>query len=398
MHSSSLHQSLEAELAANPDDLATHAAYADLLSEEGDARGEFIQAQIALEDPTLDTPQRLELRQREQQLLSSYHERWLGGLAPYCQRSIGAYQFRRGWLDTLDITRLDLRLARTLRDAPEARLLRDLAIGFIPSESHEEVHPDDGVPEEDSRPGLWPLVGSPNLANVRFLRIGQDQGDNAEDYNCHLVSAAIPLLLRGMPRLEEVRLFARGYDLSALFTLPTLKNLRVLQVNHCTGVYRLDLLANNPAFHHLTHLLCHPHALAWHDNRQQDEAAGFHPDEGYLPLAVVRPLLDSLADRPYLTHLRLRCSSMGDEGCSAIVQSGALKRLKVLDLRHGRISDAGAAILASCSDIRNLELLDLGANLISEEGAPLLLSLPIAVNVEAQHEADYEYLHEGDIE
>jgi uncharacterized protein (TIGR02996 family) len=39
---------LETALFDHPDDLATHMAYADLLREQGDPRGEFIQVQLAL--------------------------------------------------------------------------------------------------------------------------------------------------------------------------------------------------------------------------------------------------------------------------------------------------------------------------------------------------------------
>ena len=419
----SLHQALEAELAASPDDLATHAAYADLLSEEGDARGEFIQVQIFLEDPTLAPAERQRLQEREKQLLASYQERWLGPLAPFFHGQGVSFHFRRGWLHALDLPSISLPLARVLRDAHQARLLRELAIDSVTREEGSETHPDDSVPGNEGRPGGWPLVGSPNLANVRKFTFGKDVGDEQEDYHCTLFTMVVPELLRGMPRLEEAYLFATGYDLTDVFALPTLKNLRVLQVYHCSRVYRLDVLANNPALHHLTHLLCHPHALAWHDNRRQDEADGFRRDEGYLPLSVVRPLLAATdlssvprqgelfpelvappsPNLPRLTHLRLRVSSMGDEGCKEIVRSGVLKRLKLLDLRHGRITDQGARTLAECPDIRGLQMLDLGRNALSAEGVALIKALGVPCNVEKQHNegsgANEEvYLHEGDIE
>ena len=50
---SSLRAALEDAIAANPDDRAAHSAYADLLTEEGDPRGEFIAVQLALEDESL---------------------------------------------------------------------------------------------------------------------------------------------------------------------------------------------------------------------------------------------------------------------------------------------------------------------------------------------------------
>jgi uncharacterized protein (TIGR02996 family) len=400
MHSSrSLHQALEAELAANPDDLATYAAYADLLAEEGDARGEFIQVQIALEDPSLDAAERRRLQEREHQLLASYQDRWLGALAPYCREHGTRFSFRRGWLSQLEIGVISLSLSRLLRDAPEARLLRELEIRGTWRKEKIEIHPDDGVPEEEKeRPGFWPLAGAPNLANIRSVTLGEDDGDDWEEYSCSLNTAAIPLLLRSMPRLEEARLFANSYGLTEVLELPVLKELCLLQIHHCSRVYRLDVLANNPAMHHLTHLLCHPHALAWHDNRQEDEAAGFRKEEGYLPLSMIRSLLTS-PYLPRLTHLRLRGSSMGDEGCAEIVRSGILKRLKMLDLRHGRITDAGAEILAGSPDFRSLDFIDLGCNALSEAGSAMIAGLGISARVDNQHTTDEdEYLHEGDIE
>ena len=50
----SLREALEEALAASPDDLASHMAYADWLSEQpakaDQARGEFVRVQLALED------------------------------------------------------------------------------------------------------------------------------------------------------------------------------------------------------------------------------------------------------------------------------------------------------------------------------------------------------------
>ena len=64
-----LWSALEDSLAEDPDDLATHMAYADLLAEQGDPRGEFIQTQLALEDPGRSPEERKRLQQRERELL-----------------------------------------------------------------------------------------------------------------------------------------------------------------------------------------------------------------------------------------------------------------------------------------------------------------------------------------
>jgi uncharacterized protein (TIGR02996 family) len=359
-----LRQALEAALLADPDDVATHAAYADLLMEEGDPRGEFIQVQFALEDESRPGEERKRLRQREQELLQAHQHQWLGELAPillnenrddairseWGRGRLGEIRFRRGWPHHLHISYLSLRLARALRRAPQLRLLRELVIETVQAwDTAEMVQPEDHVPQNEHSIGLCPLVGSPFLANVRRLRLGEDQGDDYRAYNCWFHSTVVVDLLRGMPRLEELYLFANDFDLNELFALPTLSHLRVLQVYHGIQVHRLQILAENPAFQNLTHLLIHPHHVAESRFADADDEAGYLPHEGYLPLSVVRPLLHS-PNLPNLQHLRLRVSSMGDAGCEEIVRSGILRRLKTLDLRHGRITDEGARILAECPD------------------------------------------------
>src|SRR5262249_61214153 len=76
----SLRDWLEAALVEDHDDLATHRAYADYLQEQGDPRGEFIQVQLALEDPERTTEERRELERRERDLLTAHGRRWLGCL------------------------------------------------------------------------------------------------------------------------------------------------------------------------------------------------------------------------------------------------------------------------------------------------------------------------------
>src|SRR4051794_27599896 len=65
-----LREALEAALIENPDDVAAHMAYADLLSEDDDPRGEFIQVQLALEDEKLPVRERKQLERRERELLT----------------------------------------------------------------------------------------------------------------------------------------------------------------------------------------------------------------------------------------------------------------------------------------------------------------------------------------
>jgi uncharacterized protein (TIGR02996 family) len=422
-----IRQGLEEALIADPDDLAAHMAYADWLSEQDDpkdrARGEFIQVQLALEDESRPAAERRKLRVTESRLLEKHQREWLGELAPFLLDEyatpeeeqadvpagvrVKAFQFRRGWLDQLHLAHLSLSLARVLRRAPAAGLLRELVV----EEAHdyESAHqPTDGVPPAgDGAVAICPLVGSPALVNLRRLQLGPDQGDNYQDYSREFLSGSVVNLVRGMPKLEQLYLFANGFDLNGVFALRTLKKLRVLLVYHGQQVHRLQILAGNPAFAKLTHLLLHPHCLAWHRNGAHDEADDYRGEEGYLPLSVVRPLLRS-KHLTELTHLRLRVSSMGDEGCNEIVTSGILKRLRMLDLRHGRVTDAGARTLAQCPDVKRLEWLDLDRNGLTAEGVALVKGLGIPVRVDDQqtqrelHPREAylcpQYLNEGEFE
>jgi uncharacterized protein (TIGR02996 family) len=423
----SLLRSIGEALVADPDDLATYSALADLLLESGEeglaSRGEFIQVQLALEREGLGPQERSRLEEREDLLLEQHAREWLGELAPfliddqglteiarglYGFDRVGDAFFARGWLESLKINHLTLPLARALRRAPEARLLRGLEIEQVDDGSAETPHePADRIRQGEHSIGLCPLVGSPTLANLRVLRIGSVGADEYESFNCGIHSSVVPDLVRGAPKLEELSLHANGFDLSELFGLP-LSRLRVLRVYHVDRVHRLHILAENSSLGNLEQLLLHPHHIAWWRNASSDEEAGYREAEGYIPLSAVRFLLHS-PKLPRLRHLQLRVSSMGDEGCEEVVRSGILDRLKVLDLRHGRITDRGARILAGCPSIRNLERLDLDRNALSPQGVALIKGLGIEARVDSQHPApatpeefemseDDEYLYEGEFE
>ena len=100
-----------------------------------------------------------------------------------------------------------------------------------------------------------------------------------------------------------------------------------------------------------------------------------------------------------LRNLHLHVSDLGDEGCKDILESGILKRLKVLDLRYGCVHDEGAGTLADCPDIRNLERLCLANNELTETGEEVLHGLDIPVVCNSQYDVGSdEYLYMGDME
>lgn len=353
----SLRDALEAALVENPEDLATHYAYADYLQEQGDPRGEFIQVQLALEDPQRSEAERRKLQARSDELLNEHEREWLGILAddllangeglrrgwPWPNHST-EHHFARGWLDSLAfrsptdlVHRTDL--GSLLRSAPQTCLLRKLVLEY-----------DHGLVEA--------LLASPFLLNLRFLQMGRPMSAQIAPL---LASPLLAELIAKLPRIEELRLFAQEYDTARLFALPNLTSLRILQVYYLNRRHPLEVLASNAAAGNITHLLLHP----------QDGVDPYIDVHPHMDLTGVRALVNSRHLRN-LTHLELHRSDLGDVGCTEIVTSGILKRLKVLDLRHGEITDSGARILAGCPDLRRLELLDIERNALTQAGVDVL--------------------------
>src|SRR5262249_33834711 len=137
-----------------------------------------IQVQLALEDPALPAGERKKLQAREKKLLRTHRREWLGPLlAPPLLEGLRLsdyaftrpdeirFEFRRGWLDRLEVPALNGALARALREAPKARLLSELEMGNAA---------DDEFDGEDSPVSaiLALLSGAPLLPRLRRLRLG----------------------------------------------------------------------------------------------------------------------------------------------------------------------------------------------------------------------------------
>lgn len=406
----SLREGLEQALVENPDELANHMAYADYLTEQGDPLGEFIRVQLALEDAGRPAGERKKLGQQEKKLLAQHQRAWLGDLAPFLledplldgeeedeyERSIYSYTFRRGWLDTLRVSRPKVNFARALCRSPQARLVRSLEFADFTYE--DTFEPGDDVPEDIHYPFFYALSRCEHLTNVRTLLVGEmispKEDDQYLDYgpSCHVAGDGVVGPIKRMPKLEELRLLAHRVDTKQLFALKTLYNLRILHVDH-NHDYPLAQLAKNPSLANLTHLLLWPHA---------HEEQGEGDEKAYIQTAGVKAVVTSPALKS-LTHLRVRCSDMGDRGIKEIIDSGILKRLKWLDLRHGCVTDKGAQALAARPEVRGLEL-DLSHNSLTDAGVKALQAAGVRLKALQQWQPtgddwnDTQYLACGDVE
>jgi uncharacterized protein (TIGR02996 family) len=402
-----LREALEAAIAADFDDRAAHAAYADLLAEQGDPRGEFIQVQLALEDESRPAEERRRLRKRERQLLKSYQREWMGELAPLLldhawrthalrKDRAATYGLHRGWVVSVEVPELSGHFAEVLKTASIAKCLRRLDI----ASSYDDAFLSDAdMNAYVNRPirllsqARW--LGS--LTHFRYGEPGQDEIlpellEHGEVYEsaAHAADAVIDFVEQ-TPRLEELRLFCRVEERDeALFGMSTLTQLRVLQVHHC-HTYDLTRMARNPSLRNLEQVLFMPHAV-WPGGTS------------YLPRDEVLLFLRSPNVRK-LTRLQLRMSDMGDTGVEALIDTGLIRRLEVLDLRHGEVTDEGAQALAKAIPSGPLQRLDLQRNRLTPRGIAALeaLNLPV-LRTDYQQEPDEQghytdqYLYDGDWE
>jgi uncharacterized protein (TIGR02996 family) len=360
---------LEAALTADPDDGAAHAAYADLLIEEGDPRGEYVRVQLALETAP-DGPERDALRVREHDLLSEHIDTWLGSLAgPLLDTPGTRFGFRRGWLDEIEVPSVRADLAEQIAAAPEIRLLRRFAVvspdapELDPAEAY-GMHVLVGSAwfEEDEEVALVPLLESPYLGNLRVLQLGDRDRER-----CDVGDGPVAGLIEKMPRLEELHLFLWKLDEAERIFAAPLPRLKVLRVG---GVfdYPIAALAGNATLGALEDLMLQPASPDGHMKLWPDECAEL----------VRSPHLSALR------HLRLPFLTAGDVLCEALASDGALGRLRTLELIYGQITDTGAAALAANPDLTKLERLDLTGNHLTSEGIERLRATGVPLTWEPQ--------------
>jgi uncharacterized protein (TIGR02996 family) len=394
-----LRESLELAIIENPDDLASYMALADYLTEQNDPYGEFLRIELALEDPSKSPKERQGLEQQRADLLKAHEQQWFGEFLPHFKESrtaaneyediISEHSFRRGMLHSLTLENVSVKMMRMLAKSPLMRSVQKLTIDSLGFD--EEYEPGDDIPEDtEENPQLYPLMRSTNLINIREFQFGvassQEDQDNAHHGHMRSEAYGVGILgvIKKMPKLVKLRLYARNCDTPQLFALKTLNHLEELLVFH-DREYPVSALAKNPSLSKLKSIAFHPHAL--------------EDDEAYIRVGGIKDLVRS-PHLKSLTHVMIRMNDAGDKGIKEIIDSGILKRLKVLDLRHGCITEKGAKMLAECPDTKNLQHLDLMHNNISAEGIKALQALGISLNTNDQWENDEhsEWLYAGDIE
>lgn len=133
-------EKLEKKIFDKPEDLKWHEAYVEWLRDnDGDARADLIEVQIALENQKLNREKRFELELQEKRILNEHGREWIGPLSDFIMmRDIPGRRFQpkpscaiewyRGWVYGLTLDELTLKLSKVLLQAPELRMFRSLTL------------------------------------------------------------------------------------------------------------------------------------------------------------------------------------------------------------------------------------------------------------------------------
>lgn len=415
---------LEKALIANPNDLATHAAYADHLMELGNPLGELIQVQLALEDESRSAADRKTLKTQEAKLLKTLRPKIIGQLHEAFTGSWSGpdkpfhVEIERGWLKMVRTLPFPGGIVALLAASPEIRLLQRLeviydmeyhpwdfdsvmkgpkaALNKIDNEGDEEEEDDDMYSSDtyDAADILPPLVGCKHLEALRAFKLGFSDPENDFAHSTmvgvfnNITAKALLKFLQRCPNLEELYFNTSVNDVKSLFSYDGFHKLRVLQYYYGENsygrrekTYPLALLAKNPSLGNITTLKFHPGR------------------EAELNLEDVQALLKA-TNMPKLTHLQLHMTTYGDDLIEPLIKSKIMQRLEVLDIGYGNLTDEGARELAAAPDLKHLKVLNIHRNALTVKGIAYLKATGVPlVGAKEQHDSEEtDYLYEVDRE
>jgi uncharacterized protein (TIGR02996 family) len=374
-----------------PDDDAVRLIYADWLEDQGvperAARGEFIRVQVEQARTSINDPCYLALQIREEALLQTHWDAWVGPLREALGNPTGSSfhnawldrpfaatalsHFRRGFVETVTVTgRRFINCAEKLARLTPIRQVRlGLAGSLIDQigqlsmlsqvESLEFV---DYFVNPLGPACARELARSPHLGRLRRLGL---QRNNLQNEGLQALASAP--WLAGLHRLNLVENGLSGQGFQALTSSPFVPRLTALSVGSNLPGNGLIPLVRSPLVSHLRSLdlsnsAIHPDTLA--------EALAGAPLEGLTHLDLSRNPLgprgaNTLAETPVLgqlTTLNLDGCGLGDDGFETLVSSPHLGNLRGLTLRGNQLTARSVALIMRTGLLDRLRVLELEGN------------------------------------
>ncbi len=244
---------LERALAADPADRPTHAAYADMLAETGDPRGDYVRLQLSLEDRTQPVETLRAMEQEAFALRQAHEAEWLGPLAVFVNPATGMRRrdvnidvleanvqvtYRRGWIDTIRVRNLTPEVVTAIAACPIVRLASAFTV-------------ESGVMAEET------LLAMPNLTrlHVTFNEYVGLSEDASWFHPLTRRNRAAPFSPESLPRLRQLAIHSPGIDddgVTWLVRSGLIDQLSDLDLSDCAITDDgAATLANSPAVHRL---------------------------------------------------------------------------------------------------------------------------------------------------
>tara|TARA_R110002072_G_scaffold179059_1_gene334989 strand:- start:7537 stop:9012 length:1476 start_codon:yes stop_codon:yes gene_type:complete len=432
----------------SPDDLSRYTNFAAWLEKSGDPRGAFMNVQLRRIDKSLSPAESEEL---EEQKFLEFIEHLRDGqdgltvlLLEGDDPDFDAFQtpsgfrvtgngctvdWRRGFIDTLEVELLTPRIAYILKHLPHVGMLRHLIVNGVPDrEDFEELNDltkfDAGHKWNGDANAIFAMLQGVEFENLRHFAVEDvtvsdtytdspplrimyphdmyrsEQADvDPDDVDPDDIfpddlepdeidpetGLAIPTapdgcppsrmraenlsgLIKHMPRLESLILFTENLNHTDIFRLkmPHLKCLTAkTEVESRLGEFPIRILASNSSLTHLDSV-----SLFASDEDRWDEEPGWQEEIPSIHLDDLKAICRSQY-LGSLANLSLYDSDFGDNGIVELIESGRLRQLKSLNLTYGEITDDGAELLAT-TDLSSLESLILDQNRITKSGVKAL--------------------------
>jgi uncharacterized protein (TIGR02996 family) len=352
---SSIEPELVASIAAAPDEDGPRLVYADWLSDRDDPRGEFIVVECALAAADRDDRPAHEARPlhtRSTELMTIHRERWL---APVLDIAAGKYDFRRGFIEVMDVLHPDIDGARLHEACPLLRAIKTLqATVNEVLQSLDEILLDELMLYKITDASmLRRLLDEPRLQRLRHLDVRYQSG---RPHPGELERLHLPLRRLAL-RFDQLQPQGEPAVLTYLMAHPARASLRSLELTRANAE-ALDALDRLPELEELTLTGC-PFAV------QELSRLALPRLTSLAITAGTTGALDPtalLAAFPSLRRLRLSGRQLGDRAVLALAASPHATRLRRLDLSNNQISLTGARALADSEHLRDLVWLDLTGN------------------------------------
>ena len=352
---SSIEPELVANIVAAPDEDGPRLVYADWLSDRGDPRGELIVVQCALaaadrdEQPVYKTSP---LRDQSMELMATHRAQWL---EPVLDIAAGNYQFRRGFIEVIDVLHPDIDAPRLRAACPLLRAVKTPQATVLDVFRCLDALPLDELTlyKITSTLMLHQVAEQPGLARLGRLDLHYLSG---RVHLSELTRLHLPLHRLAL-RFDRTQPFDEPALLASLTAHPARGMLRSLDLAH-TRAEELGVLEQLPALEELTLTSCSPAVPAL-------SRLGL---PRLTSLAITDDALDTLdpaslvAAFPALRRLRLCNTRLGDRAALSLAASPHATRLRRLDLSNNQISGVGARALADSEHLRDLVWLDLTGN------------------------------------